>query len=895
MNEGDFANSAKAISDDPMSPRKWSLARRAIERVLAVVRAIGAANNFIERTWFGKTAHYLFASLWLIFPLVGLVVLRWTPKGMLVLSGDFGWPVIFRHFFEFTAHTWDDSINLGYSAARQVASFFPFAVWGRALELTGLHPYWVQATFFYIAFTFSGLGMYILARRLRFGIAGGLAAGALYMFGPFSMFISWNPAFGLTFPFYTFLPLSIFFYLKVIEPRGRWMEKALWLFLFAVTPFGISFANISYLVVFLGLVLLFFLFAFSNSEKRPRLLLNTAVFFAFFLAINAPLIMSFIADAQYQFAISSNKLAGLMGDYQTARLNSVNVQDAFRMSGFWVVNSGQEGEAYYPWRTASYIYNQTVATYAVAVLAALTLLARRGVTGSLFLAVVTMFLLGTYIIFGFTSGPLISLPNEIMFGTPFVLRGFRALFLKIGPVPAFALALIAGRWFDLAFPRFQGFVFTGLRSIVALGAMSAFVFFSAQPFFTGDVIKPSGKVLAGYNVRIPQEYFILSGRDAQRRLEGSYLALPLPLSYNYTYWWEHGGYLGGGFLRYLLSKPLFYVYFGTPLNNAIIEAVNKDSPESPDLFGLFGIRYVIQHKDIQQGQERQYRTHRSVDSPNLKPWFNNRYLRGSTVPDNLFRPRVYPARSVVQGDDTIQTLMGLLRRHDNKAPFLLLPKGEPVPAGPIDQSVTTEFRRVNGSRYAVRLRGASGLVPVVFNEACHSGWNMYPTPSRSSSVPTSLNVVPHPGYDPDVISDRELRGLLRKGAVTLPANGIVPGFVSRLLAGSVQNNNLPEGSMFETWFRDPIDTKTPNICGNLMVNTWMVDTAAVCADAPGSCVKRDDGTWDVDLTIEFEPDRLATIGRLLQGAVIGFAGFAGLAWIFIAVWARARRLTMWRP
>ena len=64
------------------------------------------------------------------------------------------------------------------------------------------------------------------------------------------------------------------------------------------------------------------------------------------------------------------------------------------------------------------------------------------------------------------------------------------------------------------------------------------------------------------------------------------------------------------------------------------------------------------------------------------------------------------------------------------------------------------------------------------------------------------------------------------------------------------------------------------------LNAWYVDPAALCASAGASCVKHADGSYDIEMEIEFTPQRWFYLGLLVSGTTLlgclGYLGYEGV-------------------
>lgn len=204
------------------------------------------------------------------------------------------------------------------------------------------------------------------------------------------------------------------------------------------------------------------------------------------------------------------------------------------------------------------------------------------------------------------------------------------------------------------------------------------------------------------------------------------------------------------------------------------------------------------------------------------------------------------------------------------------------------QDIRLEFKKVSYSKYRVRVHRAKGVFPLVFSENFHSGWKVYLNRESEESIDHRLlgDYRILPGNEGDQASKEELIQYIARGQVSHLGNGkekkyqrLAEGegdsaagqtekytvdFISRDFHRTVQNENLPDGAFWETWFQDPIMDQRDHITANGYANSWIVDSAEICQD-PGSCFRNDDGSYDFELVIELWPQRLFYFGMIVSG------------------------------
>jgi len=209
-----------------------------------------------------------------------------------------------------------------------------------------------------------------------------------------------------------------------------------------------------------------------------------------------------------------------------------------------------------------------------------------------------------------------------------------------------------------------------------------------------------------------------------------------------------------------------------------------------------------------------------------------------------------------------------------------------------------EFRKINPTKYRVRIHSAGGVFPLVFSENFHHSWKIYLSESKISHAYRqagnlkSQNVTKYKileGNEGDQATKEELRDYMDKGYVTTLGDGeqkSIDGkkysidFISKNFQGTVQNDNLPAGRLWENWFYDPIKIGGDHLMANGYANSWIIDTDKLCRQsfAPSPCAKNPDGTYDFELVVDFRPQKMFYISLFVSLlallACLSYLGYA---------------------
>lgn len=206
------------------------------------------------------------------------------------------------------------------------------------------------------------------------------------------------------------------------------------------------------------------------------------------------------------------------------------------------------------------------------------------------------------------------------------------------------------------------------------------------------------------------------------------------------------------------------------------------------------------------------------------------------------------------------------------------------------QGPIIEYRSVNPSKSYVNIKNASGLIPVVLQESYNRGWKAYikdadKTLSKNDIAGSNLmsNYKILAGNEDSQATKGDIVNFVNNGWLSTLGNmktvskrhyvtvdGIdhlrsvetyTINFVSKLTKGAIQNENLPIGTPWETWFpygMQQIPDENHYLDG-IYANAWLIDVEQLCKQ-PHLCTKNNDGTYNISVIFEFWPQRLFYIG-----------------------------------
>lgn len=204
-----------------------------------------------------------------------------------------------------------------------------------------------------------------------------------------------------------------------------------------------------------------------------------------------------------------------------------------------------------------------------------------------------------------------------------------------------------------------------------------------------------------------------------------------------------------------------------------------------------------------------------------------------------------------------------------------------------------EFKKIDPTKYRVIIHRAKGIVPIIFSENFHPRWKLYLSPvyTRPTQRLELKDYKVLDGNHEDQATTEELRDFLTKGLISSVGDGkekfvlhkkwlngeekpdykerYTIDFISKNYQGTIQNDNLPSGENYETWFKNALADEGDHIVANGYANGWILDADKICNGRfQAACVKNSDGTYDFEIVVEFWPQRLLYAGLAISAGTL---------------------------
>jgi len=372
---------------------------------------------------------------------------------------------------------------------------------------------------------------------------------------------------------------------------------------------------------------------------------------------------------------------------------------------------------------------------------------------------------------------------------------------------------------------------------------------------------------------IPGDYFDVQEQLGSLKLDAKTLFTNPEYSYIATYWG----------------------YFGVPIYDFIYSTSNLDCKNitNPLLYNI-GLIFTDESSVYPQ------RCPLTVNQENILN--ETKFLRIGKVPRDSFLPHFYTTKNNVISWESVDRVADIVPDSDPQMRSAVFFGEQNIGKDRVLNSLSAEtgispileFKKINPTKYRIRIHGANGRFPMVFSENYHDGWKAYVVPGLKHVVKYAEyeNYKILDGNMDDQASNSEMAGYVSKGWVTSLGDGkekhlkhrkwvdnrpepdytenYIIDFISKNYQGTIQNDNLPNGKLWETWFSKPIDDNAQHLKVNGYANSWFINADRLCAANLSSCLKNKDGTYDMELIVEFWPQRFFYIGILISLTTILF-------------------------
>jgi len=197
-----------------------------------------------------------------------------------------------------------------------------------------------------------------------------------------------------------------------------------------------------------------------------------------------------------------------------------------------------------------------------------------------------------------------------------------------------------------------------------------------------------------------------------------------------------------------------------------------------------------------------------------------------------------------------------------------------APKNESQKKAVVEFRKLDPTRYVIKIHHTKENLDLVFNESFHKNWKLYPENIKAHRKPKTPSPLEYKNDQQGQASQKEITSFLEKGWISEVANPENLRFISKNFHNVIQNDNIQDRPIYQNWLKQsPLDDR--HFIGNGYANTWSINTSELCASSPKSCTQNSDGTFNLELTMEFWQQRVflpgvafSTLGGVLMVSYI---------------------------
>jgi len=439
------------------------------------------------------------------------------------------------------------------------------------------------------------------------------------------------------------------------------------------------------------------------------------------------------------------------------------------------------------------------------------------------------------------------------------------------------LVIYAAVFYSLIF----GIVFQYLAENVkvkryVLSLACAIILIAGFPVWSGSYFK-MGSTDAGptHGLRLPSDYFHAGAFERELSLDGKIDIYPYAQGYQGNKWgpWNYYGYI---IYPWIFDKPII--------------AFNKTTP-SGKITSFTNTRYFVHDKTIGQDNNRDFGMNKKGSRI-----FSSKTLDIYRKGDTQTLPHFYTPKTVRVAKDVEASIKK--RGLSSDVAFY---QSKDIAYSSKLQSINftqplIEYKKINPTKYRIRLHQAKGIFQLIFSENFHPDWKMY----FGNNFPSNKLLDQHTWNkqkklyfvdrmnESDQSSREEVTEMIASGSISTIGN--TPNdpiqFISKKFLNTIQNDNLPSGHFYETFIKNELTSGFQHAKVNTFANAWIIDTDTLCKQI--SCIKNKNGTYDMELILEFWPQKLKNMTYVISIGTASMLLFAYLVNIIYRYLFRAK-------
>jgi|GEM_PF-4413056 len=824
----------------------------------------------------------------LILLFFSLTPLLWFDGKLLIDRGDLNLVYDAEVFFDSLFYTWNPLVNGGQWGFQSVV--LPFGFFWLFLKWIGLSLLTSEKIYFISIIFGSSFGMYTLVKEIfkenKDASLAGLVAGIFYSFNFYVMSLSpMTSAYAIMI---LTLPYFLFFLIKGIEKDKNWYYASM----IAFTSIIASTAFFSF-PIFIILLASYFLYQLVVENKR----VHSLIFFIKTLALTILLNLFWILPIGWFLLSSHSTEMPTAGDLQSAVSHDstfTSLLNVFRNMGFWGYQATFNNVPYF-YYFHHYLHSNwlIIFSFLPIIMAIIGFLLfknnKKVIFLGLFLSLVLLLNCGTT---GFFKDVFlwlyVNVPGFLTFRDP----------NKFAILVVFVYAILIGGGVigikDKLLLKLKNKFNQNKLVWLSRGLVCAIVgvlLIQVWPMFNGEVVQPergnpkTEAYLPGERNLLPDYWQQMAINLNEKKTDFKLVSLPVSKS---VYMWTDWGRQGADFVNNLINKPILKVSSGTYLRQSSYEGLaenlynfTSDFATKKKIMSLLNVRYLLSRNDIiVKFLERPtgYVRDDIKKLPGIKLEKQLGPLDLLRLNDENYLPHFYTANKIYRSEknniiDVVSSKEYSMRsviyffeqaggKLENKEMATVLP--------------VLEYKRINPTKYKLVFHRARGVFSLIFSESFHSDWLVYQINNDFFSLPikTFLNneQVFSRNNDGDQASFEQVNLFIKNGEISsVFEKKDKPSFISKEFQGTIQNDNLKNGSVFDFLRSQKRIFNADHLVANGYANSWIIDTAKICEKNP-SCLVNGGNGYDFTLVVEYWPQQLFYLGLFISGVLFVVSG-----------------------
>ena len=473
-------------------------------------------------------------------------------------------------------------------------------------------------------------------------------------------------------------------------------------------------------------------------------------------------------------------------------------------------------------------------------------------------------------------------------------------YLFKSPFEKFSLYLILFTILSLAF------ILKDYKKRAVIVILIIYIAVFSLPYFTLNIF-PEFEL--GENKVISKKYIDKPAHKAVRQsinldeFEQRILMLPASNNYQETFW-NHGKtyYRGMNPFVYSIKHPSITIYANAEFDYLY---THLSSPNINRLFQYYNVATVLLNHEAEPSFG--FRHPEPVDM--VERILENQTLETEDfMSQSLFRvdkplPKVFPAKTVTSIEkcsDLLALILNGPKKDLNKVYYCNDRNPKEIAQAENYTLPNLEFKQISPVKYRVRAHNVTGDFPLVLNQSFDKAWSIY----LGSKDTSKLNSELLEDYNKSLFNQQyqatqeEVHGYIDRGLVTTLGNGealevgytdyakaeemfesFTVDFISSQNYNVIQNNNLPDGSFFETLNQNKLELNKFRI--NTLSTGWMIEPDKLEETQPKKITKNPDGSYDFELIIYHNHQKIFVISKLLAAITI-LVAFGYLFYILLS-------------